>query len=583
MIEKYNVYIKENTENYKFKVGDIVICTNRDSKHFGKEFIIFKKWFIPDSPDLYKCTYKQGEQILTTNITGKFLKKKEIETYKDEDIEWFIGESNDLKKFKVGDICLYVRVGSKDYGKKIRIDNIGKDFNSDFFDCRIVASFIDDDKKNYRLVVRKFKDIEKIEKYDEENIQWFENKLYEKHIPSNEDIGKKVKIRPDSMFYSQAYEKNGDGYGVIINYNTSFKEVYCYEINWNNGHRNQYRLEDIEFVETEKYDEENIQWFENKLYEKHIPSNEDIGKKVKIRPESQYIEQAYENGGDGYGTIFDINNGNFLCYRIKWNNGHKNSYGLHDIEFIETEKYKDEDIQWFENNKFELIGSNLIGKKVKIRDDSMYKNEAYEKKGDGFGIIKYSSELHGKSHIYTIRWTNGHEDIYIRKDFDLIEPEDYSNIQWFESNDDGLMVPDTMITVKDGDTLALQLIDKLSFVIQKRSIKSVRVKSVNGYANKKTHNGNKIYYETYLETEMTNKDFIIGEYNSRTDNIKIIVNDKVVFDLDSKHFDNEELIDKMANVYKKYLSKGNYKLYENDTKSPCRYMNLSNNHNESVR
>jgi hypothetical protein len=510
-VDKYYTYFKESVTN-EFEVGERVIYNNAGSKHNGKTLMIVKvthnaRNIYNGTDTKYEILYDCGiieklVKVTLKNVPPDRLEKISKESYKDEDIKWFVDESklyeSKSKHFKVNDICIYNKEGSKYKGEKVVITKI-EDVNQykGMDECMIRVKTISIPGNNYMFIVRKFKDLlkeEDKENYDE--IQWFENKIYENHIPSINDVGKKVKINDNSHHHFQAYEKGGNEYGVIIDYNIPDQYGYCFDIRWNSGEENQYRLEDIEFVEEEDYDDGNIKWFENKI--------------------------------------------------------------------------------------FESEGIDLVGRRVKIKDDSKYKHEAYEKgdkgHGDGFGkIVEYSIEKFVPNHKYSIEWDSGKSNAYNRKDFELVDdvqPESYSEIQWFESNDE-LSVPDVKITVKDGESLAKQLINKLSLVIQKRTRKAIRVKSVNGYANKKTHYGKKMYYDTYLEVTMINKDFITGEYNSRNGNIKITINDKVVFDIDNRHFDNEELIEKMTSVYKKYLSKGNYKLYETNKYFQMKYLSLS--------
>lgn len=58
-----------------------------------------------------------------------------------------------------------------------------------------------------------------------------------------------------------------------------------------------------------------------------------VGDRVKIRDNSEYRHQAYRNGGDGIGVIYNIKHHGFPL-QIKWNNGDINNYQFQDVELI---------------------------------------------------------------------------------------------------------------------------------------------------------------------------------------------------------------------------------------------------------
>jgi hypothetical protein len=124
---------------------------------------------------------------------------------------------------------------------------------------------------------------------------------------------------------------------------------------------------------------------------------------------------------------------------------------------------------------------------------------------------------------------------------------------------------DIKISVQaENKNLLQKLSDDLSLIVKKRKLKNIRIKSIEGYIDKRgvfTHHG--VYFETYLDVVLSNKDVIIGEFKSITGNITISVNSEVVYDMNSKIFDSEVLIDKMVNEYVKYLKLSKFAINDN--------------------
>lgn len=122
---------------------------------------------------------------------------------------------------------------------------------------------------------------------------------------------------------------------------------------------------------------------------------------------------------------------------------------------------------------------------------------------------------------------------------------------------------DIKIKVENKNYLIDKLIEDLSIIVKKRKLKAIRIKSIEGYINKNTITHRGSIYNTYLQIIFTNKDTIIGEYNSSSNNILIKINDNIVFDLNYRTFDNEILIGKIINEYMKYLKENKFKINEN--------------------
>lgn len=133
----------------------------------------------------------------------------------------------------------------------------------------------------------------------------------------------------------------------------------------------------------------------------------------------------------------------------------------------------------------------------------------------------------------------------------------------FEKN---LDITDITVNVENENK---ELIDKikheLSIITYKRknNPKSIRIKNISGYFNKRDFKNIKLIYRTYLVIILSNEDRIKAKLSVYNDfnNINIKINEKLVYDLDNKKFTNEILIDKLINKYKEYLVK-DYKLRE---------------------
>lgn len=111
--------------------------------------------------------------------------------------------------------------------------------------------------------------------------------------------------------------------------------------------------------------------------------------------------------------------------------------------------------------------------------------------------------------------------------------------------------------------LIKDLIDKFSFIIYKQIRKPInlRIKNINGYFNKTDFKNTNLIYKTELYVELSNLDIIYGVICTHKEysNIKIKINDKLIYDMNNKNFDNESLIDKMISLYKNHIRK-NYKI-----------------------
>jgi len=127
----------------------------------------------------------------------------------------------------------------------------------------------------------------------------------------------------------------------------------------------------------------------------------------------------------------------------------------------------------------------------------------------------------------------------------------------FEQNID---LEDVIVNVENEKT---EFTDKikhdLSIISYKKanSPKSIRIKEITGYFNKRDFKNIKLLYNTYLVVSMTNGDKVIGKLSVYQDenenNINIRINDKLIYDLDNKEFNNEIFVDKLITKYKESL------------------------------
>lgn len=135
----------------------------------------------------------------------------------------------------------------------------------------------------------------------------------------------------------------------------------------------------------------------------------------------------------------------------------------------------------------------------------------------------------------------------------------------FEKNVD---LTDIIVDVKnEKDDLIDKIKHELSIITYKRknSPKTIRIKKISGYFNKRDFKNIKLLYRTYIIIYLSNNDKIKAKLSIYQDNnqnnISIKINDEIVYDLDNQKFNNEILIEKLIYKYKEYLVK-DYKLRE---------------------
>lgn len=116
----------------------------------------------------------------------------------------------------------------------------------------------------------------------------------------------------------------------------------------------------------------------------------------------------------------------------------------------------------------------------------------------------------------------------------------------------------------NNNVLTENIIDYFSLIIykQNRKLKNLRIKKLEGYYDKRVFKNFNLIYKTKIIVKLSNYDIIIGELSlnkNGNNNIKVKINDKIVYDLDNSRFDNEKMIKKMYFQYKNHIEK-NYKI-----------------------
>ncbi len=310
---------------------------------------------------------------------------------------------------------------------------------------------------NGRTNVYRLTDVDLIdneEQSDEPKIRWYKKgKLSKEGLEYHDKdyyIGKTVKMRDDSAYRYQAYDKEGDGYGKIVDYHAGDYVMpmneFIFRVLWNNNIANVYRSVDLEIIDEKQPIEPKIRWYKKGEFLKEELEYHDkdyyIGKTVKIRDDSMYQLQAYENGGDGYGKIVEYYGEKIMgeyVFRVVWNNEHSNGYRHIDLEIIDEKQPIEPKIRWYKKGK--LLKEELendekyIGKTVKMRDDSRFKLQAYEKGGDGYGkIIEYYGVSPFNEFAFRVLWNNNRANGYRLIDLEIIDDEQpiEPKIRWYK-------------------------------------------------------------------------------------------------------------------------------------------------------
>jgi len=117
----------------------------------------------------------------------------------------------------------------------------------------------------------------------------------------------------------------------------------------------------------------------------------------------------------------------------------------------------------------------------------------------------------------------------------------------------------------NNEELTKKIINEFSFIIykQRNRPKNLRVKKLEGYYNNRNFKNYNLIYKTKIIIELSNYDIVEGKLsvydNENENNIRIKINDEIVYNLDNQNFNNDKLIEKMKMKYQNYIKK-NYKI-----------------------
>jgi len=163
-------------------------------------------------------------------------------------------------------------------------------------------------------------------------------------------------------------------------------------------------------------------------------------------------------------------------------------------------------------------------------------------------------------------WRNRLDQKYKGEFPDYVKVEIDAVDEILKNLNEGIMNLEIENIIEDNnEELTKKVIEEFSFIIykQRKRPKNVRVKKLEGYYNKRDFKNYNLIYKTKIIIELSNFDIVEGELsvyeNNNDNNIKIKIDDRVIYNLDNPTFDNKKLVDKMKLLYKKHLEK-NYKI-----------------------
>lgn len=101
--------------------------------------------------------------------------------------------------------------------------------------------------------------------------------------------------------------------------------------------------------------------------------------------------------------------------------------------------------------------------------------------------------------------------------------------------------------------------DELSIITYRRknNPKPIRLIEISGYFNNKDFKNINLIYKTNLNINLSNGDEINGILsiykNENDNNINIKINNKLIYDIDNKNFNDDILVEKMISKYQENL------------------------------
>jgi hypothetical protein len=291
MIKSWEEYIKINEgtgEKETFKVGDRVIVSdkyiggplNRPIRNMDLEGTI-KSIENENLAHIEFDSYMgghddegKGKRGHCWNIRFQYLIKIED---KETRIRWYnkgkLDESYSSDDFQVGDIVVVNGIfDDREFNEvKCRIDIINGD--------HILIMPIEDEwqiiEGNWWVPSKMIIKTEPVNKTLK--IRWYnKGKLNEKKLfESRDEIGKRVKMKENCKYWTQAYGMNRSDSGIGTIYNYIEGDRFPYQIKWDNGYNNFYGRQYFDFLEDlEKDKTVSIKWHERYIIS--LPSGEVI-------------------------------------------------------------------------------------------------------------------------------------------------------------------------------------------------------------------------------------------------------------------------------------------------------------------
>lgn len=131
-----------------------------------------------------------------------------------------------------------------------------------------------------------------------------------------------------------------------------------------------------------------------------------------------------------------------------------------------------------------------------------------------------------------------------------------------------LLLDDVVIDVTTPDKPTLdEIIEKFSIIIEKRIKRNLRIIKINGSMNDLQLRGKERKTFTDLEIVMSNKDKIKIKYTysdsidtKHKGEIELMVNDKLIYNVEKLEFTPTKWVEKVAEEYKKYLKNEKWKI-----------------------
>jgi hypothetical protein len=337
----------------KFKIDEIVLAKD-DNPYLIPPGTVCMITALDDRiDDYYSIRFIRDNVYVNMNyVQGIYFDKEE--KYEDEDIQWF--ESNKYG-FEINDIVIAKERNPYNLktGTMCKIVNVDDQIDGYYSIVYIKPENIHKPTLPYGNIAgvdgRWFKNTSEKETYEEEDIQWYES-VSEKPMFK---MGDKVKFKGPDLFKKDVLENKFN----FMMHNTGPVSVTATE-------------DEIEFLsKKEDYNEEDIKWFESAVNEKFSPGDvvsfRDteyvvLGRKHKMGGGTRYsIHKKNPKAKDGMPISADVS-GDYLTFVCSAANRSR------------IEKYKEEDIEWYESKKTNIKMNNLKTFEDFTNEEADYRN-----------------------------------------------------------------------------------------------------------------------------------------------------------------------------------------------------------------